>query len=216
LIAKLESLKISVMLNERVERDGDGGQSIVPGAATLRLASGKTLQTDLQFWMAGAGRPHSEFATAALSGAIDTASGRIRVNEFGQVLGSTNVFAVGDVAQLPVPEQNLGYFAGLQGQVCNCSQLLLLLLLLWRSLIVHSFHSQAAAGNIIRATKGSSLKVYKPHTSSMLMLPLGPQDGIAQTPMGVLGKGMVTAIKSKNLFTNQNWKALGLTPPTIV
>jgi NADH dehydrogenase FAD-containing subunit len=118
---KLQSHRIDVMLNERAVREGPAEKSretILSGDATLRVASGKTLQTDLQFWMAGAGRPHSEFATAAFSGAIDTATGCIRVNEFGQVLGSTNVFAVGDVAQLPVPEQNLGYFAGLQGQVC--------------------------------------------------------------------------------------------------
>jgi NADH dehydrogenase FAD-containing subunit len=117
LIEKLTGLNITVLLNERVERDGEGGQTIVPGAATLRLASGKSLQTDLQFWMAGAGRPHSEFAASAFGDALDPATGRIRVNEYGQIVGSTNAFAVGDIAQLPIPEQNLGYFAGLQGQV---------------------------------------------------------------------------------------------------
>jgi hypothetical protein len=78
LIEKLTGLNITVLLNERVERDGEGGQTIVPGAATLRLASGKSLQTDLQFWMAGAGRPHSEFAASAFGDALDPATGRIR------------------------------------------------------------------------------------------------------------------------------------------
>jgi NADH dehydrogenase FAD-containing subunit len=116
---KLDSHRIDVLLNERAIRDGDGSQTIVPGASTLRLASGKSLLTDLQFWVAGVGRPHSDFAALAFPDAIDTSTGCIRVNEFGQVLttGSEHVFAIGDVAQLPVPEQNLGYFAKLQGQV---------------------------------------------------------------------------------------------------
>ncbi len=58
-----------------------------------------------------------EIFVTARSDSLDGVSGRVRVNEFGQLIGHPNVYAVGDVAVLPKPEQSLGYFAGLQGKV---------------------------------------------------------------------------------------------------
>ena len=93
---------------------------IVSGHARLTTAKGVVLDTDLQFWSAGAGRPNSSFLLPAYDDAVDAATSHVRVNEFLQLVGHTNAFAVGDVALLPKGEQRLGYLAGLQGEVSVC------------------------------------------------------------------------------------------------
>ncbi len=70
-----------------------------------------------QIWTAGGARANSGFLATSFGTALDPATGRVRVNQFGQVQGQNNVFALGDVAQLPVPEQALAYHAVEQAKV---------------------------------------------------------------------------------------------------
>ena len=73
--------------------------------------------------------------------------------------------------------------------------------------------AQLVAKNVIALGNGKTgLKPYKPH-STMMMLPLGSADGVAQTPMGVMGGKMVKGIKSKDLFVPKAWATLNAAMP---
>ncbi len=66
---------------------------------------------------------------------------------------------------------------------------------------------QAVAANILASIRGKQLTVYKPHPS-FIVLPLGPTDGVMQSPMGVNGGKFVSAIKGKGLFVSKTWGTL--------
>lgn len=192
LAERLAVLKINVLLGERVVAPGAGAdqatQGFIAGHTTLRTEKGTAIETDLQIWTAGGARANSGFLATSFGTALDPATGRVRVNQFGQVQGQNNVFALGDVAQLPVPEQALAYYAGEQ--------------------------AKAVAGNILALLDKKGLKAYKPH-GPVMFLPLGPTDGLGQAPFGVVGPGLVSSAKGKNLFVNKYWKALHAPAPAV-
>ncbi len=66
---------------------------------------------------------------------------------------------------------------------------------------------QVVAANILASIHRKPLTVYKPHPSFMT-LPLGPADGVMQTPMGVSAGKVVSAIKGKSLFVPKIWGML--------
>lgn len=73
---------------------------------------------------------------------------------------------------------------------------------------------QAVAGNILALLEKRGLKAYKPH-GKVMFLPLGPTDGLGQAPFGVVGPGLVSSAKGKNLFVNKYWKALHAPAPAV-
>ena len=81
----LKELGVNVFLNAKVS-DYDG--------KTVQLGDGTTFLTDTLVWAAGVkGAPIS-----GLSEDFITKGNRIKVNEFNQILGTKNCFAIGDVA----------------------------------------------------------------------------------------------------------------------
>ena len=81
----LQGLGIHVFLNARVQ-DYDG--------SVITLADGSSFRTDTVIWTAGVkGAPIGGLHREAIVG-----GNRIAVNEYNQVAGSTNIFAIGDVA----------------------------------------------------------------------------------------------------------------------
>ncbi|WP_160713525.1 NAD(P)/FAD-dependent oxidoreductase [Chitinophaga solisilvae] len=83
----LQELGVRVLLNTGVkEYDGH----------TITLSTGETIKTQSLLWSAGVkGEP-----VKGLSQDILLPNGRILVNEFNQVKGYENVFAIGDIAQM--------------------------------------------------------------------------------------------------------------------
>lgn len=187
---KLALHNIEVMCGQRAVRpagqeEGKAGEDVaalgmVVGHTTLHTEAGAAIETDVQFWTTGASGVNTAFLASAFGGAIDPATRRIRVNTFFQIEGTANAFAIGDIAALPVPEQFLGYYAGMQ--------------------------AEAVAANIRLLIRGKALKAYAPHPYFMAVT-LGPRDGVAQGPM-VMGGTMVGMIKSKKLFVDKYWGQL--------
>ncbi|KAK4359888.1 hypothetical protein RND71_022117 [Anisodus tanguticus] len=113
--------------------------------------------------------------------------GRIMVDSNLRIKGHSNIFAIGDITD--VPELKQGYLA--------------------------QEHTKVAAKNITSLIKGvedhHKLAVYKPATKALALVSLG-RKGVAQFPcLSIVGcvPGM---IKSGDLFVGKTRKGLGLQP----
>ena len=84
-LSAAHELGIDVFLNAQVQ-DYDG--------TLITLADGSSFRTDTVIWTAGVkGAPIGGLTKASVVG-----GNRIAVNEYNQVAGTTNIFAIGDVA----------------------------------------------------------------------------------------------------------------------
>ncbi|KAM8923855.1 ferroptosis suppressor protein 1 [Pelodytes ibericus] len=110
--------------------------------------------------------------------------GSLPVNDFLQVDGYSNVYAVGDCANLTGPK--MAYLAGL--------------------------HAKIAVSNIINSLTNKSLKPYKPGTLTML-LSMGRNDGVGQINGCQIGRFIVTRAKSRDIFVSNSWKEMGQSMP---
>ncbi len=82
----LKELGVEVRLNDRVvDYDGD----------VLKTQGGYEMRTDTLIWTAGV---KATFPNGLPEAAIDC--GRVRVNQFSNVLGTNNIYAIGDVAEM--------------------------------------------------------------------------------------------------------------------
>lgn len=193
LLEKLKSKGIRVLLNERVLLADElaatrkhTDDNFLAGQRTIKTQSGTTLDVDLIFFCTGLAINNQSFH--GISGAVHESSGRLRVNEFLQVVGQQKVFALGDCANV---ERESAYFAGLQGAV--------------------------VAKNITALSEGAELKPYVPGPIFGILVPIGPEDGASQLPMGdgkVVGGFTTKLIKSKDLFWEKYWKQLHVKPGT--
>ncbi|KAE8591206.1 hypothetical protein XENTR_v10018341 [Xenopus tropicalis] len=110
--------------------------------------------------------------------------GALIVNDYLQVQGHANVYAVGDCAYINEPK--MAYYAGI--------------------------HARVAATNVRNSLIGKSLKTYKPGALSML-LSMGRNDGVGQFNGCYLGRFFVTMAKSRDIFVSKSWKEMGQTMP---
>ncbi|XP_062958034.1 ferroptosis suppressor protein 1 isoform X3 [Cynocephalus volans] len=111
-------------------------------------------------------------------------NGALRVNEHLQVEGYSNVYAIGDCAN--VKEPKMAYHAGL--------------------------HANVAVANIVNSVKQRPLKAYKPGALTFL-LSMGRNDGVGQISGYYVGRLMVRLVKSRHLFVSKSWKTMGQSPP---
>ncbi|KAM4636660.1 ferroptosis suppressor protein 1 [Discoglossus pictus] len=110
--------------------------------------------------------------------------GCLRVNEFLQVVGHPNVYAIGDCADLKGPK--MAYYAG--------------------------EHAKVAVINILNSLAEKPLKTYKSGTLSML-LSMGRNDGVGQINGCHVGSFIVSRAKSKDIFVSKSWKEMGQAMP---
>lgn len=111
-------------------------------------------------------------------------NGALKVNEHLQVEGHSNIYAVGDCAD--VSEPKMAYYAGV--------------------------HAEVAVTNIINSLKNKTLKSHKPGSVTML-LSMGRDDGVGQINACKVGRTVVVLAKSKDLFVGKGWKQMGQTMP---
>ncbi|XP_014443452.1 apoptosis-inducing factor 2 isoform X2 [Tupaia chinensis] len=111
-------------------------------------------------------------------------NGALRVNEYLQVEGYSNVYAIGDCAD--VREPKMAYHAGL--------------------------HANVAVTNIVNSMKQRPLKAYKPGALTFL-LSMGRNDGVGQISGFYVGRLMVRLAKSRDLFVSTSWKTMRQSPP---
>ncbi|XP_076773063.1 ferroptosis suppressor protein 1 isoform X1 [Arvicanthis niloticus] len=111
-------------------------------------------------------------------------NGALRVNEFLQVEGYSNIYAIGDCADIKEPK--MAYHAGL--------------------------HANIAVANIVNSMKQRPLKPYKPGALTFL-LSMGRNDGVGQISGFYVGRLMVRLAKSRDLFISTSWKTMRQSPP---
>ncbi|KAG8507373.1 Apoptosis-inducing factor 2 [Galemys pyrenaicus] len=108
----------------------------------------------------------------------------LRVNRHLQVEGCSNVYAIGDCADLKEPK--MAYHAGL--------------------------HANIAVANIVNSLKQRPLKAYKPGGLTFLMS-MGRNDGVGQISGYYVGRLLVRLAKSRDLFISSSWKTMKQSPP---
>lgn len=111
-------------------------------------------------------------------------SGALRVNEYLQVEGHSNIYAIGDCAELKEPK--MAYHANL--------------------------HANIAVTNIFNSLKQRPLKAYKPGGLTFL-LAMGRNDGVGQISGFYVGRLMVRLAKSRDLLVSTSWKTMRQSPP---
>ncbi|KAM4852090.1 ferroptosis suppressor protein 1 isoform 1-T2 [Thomomys bottae] len=125
--------------------------------------------------------------SSAYCGAFESklaGNGSLRVNEFLQVEGYSNIYAIGDCAD--VKEPKMAYHAGL--------------------------HANVVVANIVNSIKQRPLKAYKPGALTFL-LTMGRNDGVGQISGFYVGRLMVRLAKSRDLFISTSWKTMRQSPP---
>jgi len=163
---------VSIEFNRRYQKQGD---------YYIDLKSGKKNHADLTFEAVGA-QPNNEFLKPHLSGILN-AKGLVKVDEKFTVKGHSNLYALGDIAD--VGEAKLGYLAKQQGFHLAC---------------------------IISADiAGKTAKAYKPN-KLMALIPTGQNSGVMQLPFAVTTSNLLVNIKQKDLFINKIYKAFGTVP----
>jgi apoptosis-inducing factor 2 len=176
-LARLQAIGVDVRLGTKVS-PASGPEA----AGQLVTSAGEAIEADVVVWATGT-TPNTAWLRGH-DGWLDQA-GRVRVDEYLRAGGQPDVFAIGDVND--VPEAKLAQWATVQGK--------------------------ATARNI-RAVLGGKApaKRYAPARMKMLGLPLGPDDGLMLLPLSprgvVAGPWLARVVKSRGLFVKLFRKAL--------
>ncbi|OWM64077.1 apoptosis-inducing factor 2-like [Punica granatum] len=162
------------------------GQSVDLGSASdglYRTFDGETIRADCHFLCIGKPVGSSWLKETLLGGSLDD-RGRLMVDENMRVKGHKNVFAIGDITD--VPELKQGYLA-------------------------HA-HAEVTVKNLkvlMSGGKGPKLATHKPG-SAMALVSLGRKEGVAQFPFMTISGCIPGKIKSGDLFIGKTRKKLGL------
>ncbi|KAI3846463.1 hypothetical protein MKW92_034518 [Papaver armeniacum] len=174
----LTSRKVEVILGQSVDL-----KSHTDGDKTFKTLTGETIVADIHFFCVGRPLGTSWIKDSAFEDALD-AQGRVMVDEHLRVKGHKNVFAIGDITD--IPEMKQGYLA--------------------------QNHAVLAAKNVkllIDGGKESKLRKYKAG-SDMAIISLGRREALAQFPFATLIGCFPGLIKSKDLFIGKTRKTMGV------
>ncbi|XVE59644.1 hypothetical protein DITRI_Ditri05aG0062700 [Diplodiscus trichospermus] len=176
----LRSRKVEVKLEQAVDLN-----STSDGSQVYQTSTGESIKADCHFL--GAEKP---LASAWLNETILNANldedGRLMVDEYLRVKGRTNIFAIGDITD--IPELKLGYVA--------------------------EKHASVVAKNLkllMAGGKESKMSTYKPG-SAAVFVSLGRKYAIAQFPFTTISGRIAGLFKSKDMFVGWTRKQIGLKP----
>uniref|UniRef100_A0A7N0TLU3 FAD/NAD(P)-binding domain-containing protein n=1 Tax=Kalanchoe fedtschenkoi TaxID=63787 RepID=A0A7N0TLU3_KALFE len=175
----LTSKKVEVILGQSVELGGSSD-------GTYQTSGGETIIADCHFLCTGVPLDSSWISETFLKKSMDD-KGRLAVDKHLRVTGHSNIFALGDITDIPEIKQ--GYLA--------------------------KQHAAVAAKNLKKLIKGSDesvLSTYKANTSGLAVVSLGRKEGMAQFPFVSLIGCIPGILKSKDLFVGKSRKELGLAP----
>lgn len=173
---------VELLLGQKVSNLSGLQLNVAQKNMVVTVEGGDQVTTDLIICCTG-GRVNSAAYSNSLSGSM-TSSGALKVNNHMQIDGFTNIFAVGDCAD--VNEPKMAYHAAL--------------------------HADVAVSNIANGISGKELKSY--HTGSVTMLlALGHDDGVGQFNGMKLPRFLVALGKSRSLLLWKSWWEMNQTQP---
>ncbi|CAN7005884.1 hypothetical protein IGI04_009638 [Brassica rapa subsp. trilocularis] len=179
----LASKKVEVILNQSVDLN-----SASDGNKTYRTSGGETIHADCHFLCVGKPLSSQWLTGTVLKDSLD-GKGRVMVDEHLRVKDRKNVFAIGDITN--IPEMKQGYTA--------------------------EMHANVAVKNIkvmMSGGKKKKMSTYKPG-SEMAIVSLGRKDSLAQFPFATVIGCLPGLIKSKDLFVGKTRKTRGLDPKRV-
>ncbi|CAI0544024.1 unnamed protein product [Linum tenue] len=181
----LKSRKVEVKLEQRVDLDNVLDDE---GRRTYRTSSGETIQADCHFLCTVKPVGSSWLKDTVLKSHLD-AKGRLMVDEYLKVKGRDNVFAIGDITD--IPELKQGYLA--------------------------QNHASVVAKNLkvtLEGGKPCRLSTHKPG-ADMAMVSLGRREAVAQFPFATISGIVPGFVKSRDMFVGKTRKAMGLDPNVV-
>jgi len=111
---KLEKLNVKIILNDRIELSNNKDLNYIEGKKTYTTQKSKTnITADLTFICTGTRINNKSLLNSPFKARINPQTGRIIVNNYLQVDGYENIFAIGDISD---KESKLAYFAAEQGE----------------------------------------------------------------------------------------------------
>ena len=111
---ELEKLRVKIILNDRVEVPNQEHLNYIEGKKTYVTLKNKTkIDTDLTFLCMGTRVNNKSLLNSPFKSHINPQTGRMRVNNYFQIEGYENVFAIGDICD---KEAKFAYLAGEQGE----------------------------------------------------------------------------------------------------
>ncbi|XP_076018785.1 ferroptosis suppressor protein 1 [Genypterus blacodes] len=169
--------RVQLLLGQKVSNLSQLPVNVTRRNTQVTTDKGTKLNTDLILCCTGS-RVNSDAYAASLSGSL-AEDGALKVNQHLQVQGFSNVYAVGDCAN--VDEPKMAYHAAL--------------------------HAAVAVGNIVNSLRGKELTSY--HTGNVTMLlALGRDDGVGQFAGVRLPRLLVALGKSRDLLLWKSWREM--------
>ncbi|KAF7823201.1 apoptosis-inducing factor-like protein A-like [Senna tora] len=175
-----ESKKVDVKLEQRVDLN-----SISDGGKTFQTSVGDSIEADCHFLCTAKPLGTAWLKDTMLKDQVD-GRGAIKVDDKLRVMGHNNIFAIGDITDIPEIKQ--GFFA-------------------------HS-HADVVVNNLkllMKEGKENKMKTYKAG-SAVAIVSLGRKDAVAQLPFATVSGRFPGLIKSGDLFVGKTRKQMGLHP----
>ncbi|OIW08467.1 hypothetical protein TanjilG_03143 [Lupinus angustifolius] len=175
----LKSRKVEVKFEQTVDLD-----SVKDGHKIYQTSHGETIEADCHFLCIGKPLASAWLRETVLKDNVDS-RGSIKVDEFLRVKGRNNIFAIGDITD--VPEIKQGFLAHKHAEV-----------------VVKNLKM------IIDGGRERKLVTYKPLSSVLAIVSLGRKDAVAQFPILTISGRIPGIIKSGDLFVGKTRKQMGL------
>ncbi|XP_027347235.1 apoptosis-inducing factor homolog A-like isoform X2 [Abrus precatorius] len=179
----LTSRNVTVKLEQSVDLN-----AATDGRKIYQTSHGETIEADCYFLCIGKPLSSAWLKETVLKNDLDV-QGRIKVDDRLRVKGRSNIFAIGDITD--IPELKQGFLAQQQAAV-----------------VVNNLKVMIEGGRECR------MESYKPH-SAMAVVSLGRKDAVAQLPFVTLVGRVPGFIKSGDLFVGKTRKQMGLDPHPI-
>ncbi|KAK7404868.1 hypothetical protein VNO78_05889 [Psophocarpus tetragonolobus] len=179
----LKSKNVVVKLEQSVDLN-----TFTDGQKIYQTSNGEKIEADCHFLCIGKPLSSAWLKETVLNNDLD-AQGRIKVDEHLRVKGRSNIYAIGDITDIPEIKQ--GFLAAQQAEVVA------------KNLKV-----------IIEGGRECRIETYKPH-SAIAIVSLGRKDAVAQLPFLTIIGRIPGFIKSGDLFVGKTRKQMGLHPDIV-
>ncbi|KAG4385436.1 hypothetical protein AAZX31_12G089500 [Glycine max] len=181
----LESRNVVVKLEQSIDLN-----ELTYEQKTYRTSNGETIEADCYFLCLGKPLASAWLEETVLKNDLDDL-GRIKVDGKLRVVGRTNIFAIGDITDVPEIKQG---FAAQQHAI----------------VVSKNLKAMIDGG---RECSQCRMDTYKPQLA-MAVVSLGRKDAVAQIPFLTISGRIPGLIKSGDLFVGRTRKQMGLNPDT--